>query len=76
MKEKEKGKTIEIGKTFFETEHSRFTLLDAPRHAGYIPYLLQGVCQKDSLDWWFLIRKENSKLVLTKVVQLENILYY
>ena len=47
MKEREKGKTIEIGKAFFETEHRRFTLLDAPGHAGYIPNLLQGACQAD-----------------------------
>ena len=45
--EREKGKTIEIGKAFFETEHRRFTLLDAPGHAGYIPNLLQGACQAD-----------------------------
>ena len=47
--EREKGKTIEIGKAFFETEHRRFTLLDAPRHAGYILNLLQGACQADFL---------------------------
>ena len=45
--EKEKGKTVEIGKAFFETETKRFTLLDAPGHAGYIPNLLQGACQAD-----------------------------
>jgi peptide chain release factor subunit 3 len=45
--EREKGKTIEIGKAFFETPHKRFTLLDAPGHAGYIPNLLQGACQAD-----------------------------
>ena len=45
--EKEKGKTVEIGKAFFETKTKRFTLLDAPGHAGYIPNLLQGACQAD-----------------------------
>ena len=45
--EEEKGKTVEIGKAFFETETKRFTLLDAPGHAGYIPNLLQGACQAD-----------------------------
>jgi len=45
--EREKGKTIEIGKAFFETPHKRFTLLDAPGHSGYIPNLLQGACQAD-----------------------------
>ena len=45
--EREKGKTVEIGKAFFETKTKRFTLLDAPGHAGYIPNLLQGACQAD-----------------------------
>ncbi|MCQ2818719.1 MAG: GTP-binding protein [archaeon] len=45
--EKEKGKTVEIGKAFFETKTKRFTLLDAPGHSGYIPNLLQGACQAD-----------------------------
>lgn len=45
--EKDKGKTVEIGKAFFETPHKRFTLLDAPGHSGYIPNLLQGACQAD-----------------------------
>ncbi len=45
--EKEKGKTVEIGKAFFETPTKRFTLLDAPGHSGYIPNLLQGACQAD-----------------------------
>ena len=45
--EREKGKTVDIGKASFETSHRRFTLLDAPGHAGYIPNLLLGACQAD-----------------------------
>ena len=45
--EREKGKTVEIGKASFSTAHRRFTLLDAPGHAGYIPNLLLGACQAD-----------------------------
>ena len=45
--EREKGKTVDIGKASFETPHRRFTLLDAPGHAGYIPNLLLGACQAD-----------------------------
>ena len=45
--EREKGKTVEIGKATFSTDHRRFTLLDAPGHAGYIPNLLLGACQAD-----------------------------
>ena len=45
--EREKGKTVEIGKAFFKTEKKRFTLLDAPGHSGFLPNLLQGACQAD-----------------------------
>ena len=45
--EREKGKTVDIGKASFQTQHRRFTLLDAPGHAGYIPNLLLGACQAD-----------------------------
>ena len=45
--EREKGKTVDIGKASFQTTHRRFTLLDAPGHAGYIPNLLLGACQAD-----------------------------
>ena len=45
--EREKGKTVDIGKACFSTPHRRFTLLDAPGHAGYIPNLLLGACQAD-----------------------------
>ena len=45
--EREKGKTVDIGKATFSTPHRRFTLLDAPGHAGYIPNLLLGACQAD-----------------------------
>ena len=45
--EREKGKTVDIGKASFKTTHRRFTLLDAPGHSGYIPNLLLGACQAD-----------------------------
>ena len=45
--EREKGKTVDIGKASFSTPHRRFTLLDAPGHSGYIPNLLLGACQAD-----------------------------
>jgi len=28
--ERVKGKTVEVGRAHFETEHTRFTILDAP----------------------------------------------
>ena len=45
--EREKRKTVDIGKATFSTAHRRFTLLDAPGHSGYIPNLLLGACQAD-----------------------------
>eukprot|EP00340_Litonotus_pictus_P000435 CAMPEP_0170515672 /NCGR_PEP_ID=MMETSP0209-20121228/2069_1 /TAXON_ID=665100 ORGANISM="Litonotus pictus, Strain P1" /NCGR_SAMPLE_ID=MMETSP0209 /ASSEMBLY_ACC=CAM_ASM_000301 /LENGTH=580 /DNA_ID=CAMNT_0010800265 /DNA_START=183 /DNA_END=1925 /DNA_ORIENTATION=+ len=45
--EREKGKTIEIGKAFFKTKTKRFTILDAPGHSGYLPNMLLGACQAD-----------------------------
>ncbi|KAL0230152.1 hypothetical protein PCE1_003714 [Barthelona sp. PCE] len=46
--EREKGKTIEVGQAQFETEHKRYTILDAPGHAGYVNYMIGGASQADS----------------------------
>lgn len=45
--ERERGKTVEVGKAFFTTPNKRFTILDAPGHAGFVPDMLQGACQAD-----------------------------
>lgn len=41
--EKEKGKTVDIGRTVFETKHKSFTIIDAPGHKNYVPNMIQGV---------------------------------
>lgn len=45
--EREKGKTVEVGKAFFNTPTKRYTILDAPGHQSYVPNMLLGACQAD-----------------------------
>ncbi len=45
--ERERGKTVEVGKAYFNTPTKRYTILDAPGHASYVPNMLMGACQAD-----------------------------
>lgn len=45
--ERDKGKTVDMGRATFSTEKKRFTIMDCPGHKNYVQNMISGAAQAD-----------------------------